>query len=220
MKLCSHALMAGIIPASWQEASIIVLPKDNKDKTNVESYRPISLLNFNHKIYTKAIATCLNAIIQEYISSDQTGFIPNRALTDNIQKSIGIIHHHCEKEKINFILLSVDIRKAFDSIEFTYRQTFVEELDFDPHFLSGFKAICDKPKACLNINGTYSTVILTRGMRKGCPLSPLLFAMAMKPLAKALRRHPQNTWSEFKLALCADDLTLYLTNPDCFMPQA
>lgn len=59
----------------WMEASVIVLPKDNKDKTNAGSYRPISLLNFDFKIFTKTLATRLNKIIHH---SDQTGFIWNR----------------------------------------------------------------------------------------------------------------------------------------------
>lgn len=136
MRLCNYALTNSSIHASWWEASIIVLPKDNKDKMNAESYRLIWLLNFDLKIFTKTLANCLNIIIQGYIKSDQTGFIPNRALTDNIQKSINLIWC-CRKEKILSILLSADICKAFDSTEFTYLQTLMEEMGFGSQFLNG-----------------------------------------------------------------------------------
>lgn len=36
--LCNHVLTTSVTPPTWQEASITVIPKEGKDKTNVESY--------------------------------------------------------------------------------------------------------------------------------------------------------------------------------------
>lgn len=54
--LCNALLTYGTMPLSWKEARIIVLPKKGKDLTNVASYRPISLLNLNVKIFTTIMA--------------------------------------------------------------------------------------------------------------------------------------------------------------------
>lgn len=59
---------------------------------------------------------------------------------------------------------------------------------------------------------------IERGMGQGCPLSPFLFALVMEPLATALRQADSVKGIrigsiEEKLALYADDLMLFLSDP-------
>lgn len=56
------------------------------------------------------------------------------------------------------------------------------------------------------------------GMRQGCPISPLLFAIVIEPLAASLRSSLEicgilRSGKEHKLLLYADDLLLYITDP-------
>lgn len=70
------------LPVTWKETKIIVLPKPGKDLTYPKSYRPIALLNLDHKILTNVYATRLNKILEYYSYSDQAGFIKGRQLRD------------------------------------------------------------------------------------------------------------------------------------------
>ena len=54
--------------------------------------------------------------------------------------------------------------------------------------------------------------------RQGCPLSPLLFNIVLEVLATAIRKEKEikgiQIGKEVKLSLFADDMILYIENPD------
>ena len=91
-------------------------------------------------------------------------------------------------------------------------------------FSNWMKVIYHSPEACVLTNGVHSSPFpLHRGTRQGCPLSPLLFALTLEPLAERIRNHQDIHGvtlgrTVHKMALYADDIILFVTRPEISVP--
>ncbi|CAI5778896.1 Hypothetical predicted protein [Podarcis lilfordi] len=54
-------IKGGPIPKTWTHSKIVSIPKPLKDSLKVESYRPISLINQDYKIFTSILANRLKS---------------------------------------------------------------------------------------------------------------------------------------------------------------
>lgn len=161
----------------------------------------------------------LNRIIGTYVHPDQAGFIPGRDMLDNIYKTLEILHY-CKTNKVDSTaILSLDTEKAFDRVEHGYILTLLNHMNFGPKFCTALRTAYQCPQARVKFNALLSSRFdISRGTRQGCPLSPLLFALAIEPLAEALRKQEDYQGiligkREYKLSLFADDFVLYLHHP-------
>lgn len=81
----NHAFDTGELSITLKQGVITCIPKGNKDKRYIKNWRPISLLNTAYKIASASIAQRLKTVLNKLISEDQTGFLPERYIGDNIR---------------------------------------------------------------------------------------------------------------------------------------
>lgn len=157
------------------EAHISVIPEMGKDPTQVQNYRPISLLNVDQKIFAKILANRLLSFIPSLVDSDQVGFVPGREARDNTIKPLNI-HHILSSTSQTGFLLYLDAKKAFNWLAWDYLEAVLHSVGLGSRLIAFILALYHSPTARVRVNGSLSNAFsISNGTRHECPVSTLIY---------------------------------------------
>ena len=209
----------GKLSISQRRGMIILLPKGDEPLTQLKNWRPITLLNVDYKIASKAIAKRLEATLDKLVHPDQTGFIRGRYIGENI-RLINDVMEDTKKQNSTGILISVDFQKAFDSLEWSSILSALQANSIGEGFLKWIRLFyTDIESAVINNGYLTSWFKPSRGVRQGCPLSPYLFILTAEILSNAIRQDTNIKGirifgNEIKLTQFADNTNLFCADLD------
>lgn len=139
------------------------------------------------KIISKILANQLDSVITSLFHVDQVGFIHGRSSSDNIRRLVNVMWLLADAY-FPVAAISLDAETAFDMVQWGYLVHILEEFGFGITFIKWIQVLYKYPEAAVQTNGLISDYfVLGRGTRQGSPLSPLLFCLALEPLAVATR---------------------------------
>ena len=151
-----------------------------RHKRFVKNWRPISLLNVDLKIISKVLATRFKKVISSLISSNQIEYVNGRFISEG-GRLISDILEICDTLKIEGFLLTVDIKKAFDSVDHSFLLKVLQKFGFGKDFIRWIGIILKNQESCVINGGTTTNYFkLERGARQEDPISAYLFILVLE----------------------------------------
>jgi hypothetical protein len=96
-------------------ARIILIVKEDGANT-LKKFRPISLINYSFKIFTKALNNRLEKVCDKLLASNQTAFVRGRYILESVVFTHKILHDAI-KNKEKGLVLKLDYEKAYDRVD-------------------------------------------------------------------------------------------------------
>jgi len=172
-------------------------------------------MNVDTKIFSKLLANRIKLVLPSIISDEQTAFVKDRYIGENVQLIQGIMEYTKRKQESGLIL-AIDFRKAFDCVSHSYLFKTLEHFGFGQKFIQMIKTLQQGAEnAVMNEGTTTQYFKLERSCRQGDCLSPYLFILVIETLFYKIK-HCKDIKGitcnrvEFKYGAYADDLTVFV----------
>ena len=172
----------------------------------------MSDLNVDAKILSKVLATRMKKVSHKLIGNEQTPYVPGRHITDAI-RSVSDLLYYADQNNLDGYLVSVDMEKAFDSVDHIFIITTLRKYGFWPNFIQWIKVLLNKQVSCVMNNG-FTTGYFTneRGTRQGDPISACLVIVVLEILFLQVKENEKIegiriSSHEFLLSEFEDDAT-------------
>lgn len=200
--LLNFLLRTGHFPLSWKIATVILIKKPGKGKTNPDNYRPISLLTSLSKIFEKVIHTRLQNYLYsaDLIPKFQFGFRSNHSTVQQLFRITEYISNSFEKH-CHTGSVFIDVSKAFDKVWYEGLLYKLKLFNTPKYLFNIIKSFLSNKQFSVKINDSNSNLQpISAGVPQDSKLGPILFNIFISDISESPRTN---------MALFADDTAIY-----------
>jgi hypothetical protein len=172
-----------ILPETFNETIIKLIMKNLNIIKNKNDLRPISLTNFEYRIYTKILANRFKKISPYLFLDYQTCSVFGRRINDCLNIIRDVIYDANLKGDELYIV-SIDQRKAFDSMSHRYLYALLDHVDINEFLTNSVKRIYNQSYASLVVDKyvSESKIYILGGIKQGCALSMFGYTLGIEEL--------------------------------------
>ena len=185
----NYSIESKQLPPSHKVSYLRLIPKTGKDCRVIANLRPITLSNTDHKLITKTYAKKLTHLMSEVIGNEQTAYIPGRLINDNVRSLLATIDLANVDDTVDGVILSLDAKKAFDSVDHRYIRRCLKAFGLDC-FVHIFDTLYTDLSSKIILNGkVVDGYSILKGVKQGDALSCILFIICMEPLIRNIKHN-------------------------------
>ena len=219
LQFVNHAFINSF-PVTVNTSVTTLLYKERGDIERMEYYRPISLINTDIKIISKALTNRLKLVLPQIIHKSQSA-VDGRRIDHTVHLLRDLIDL-ANKENLEAAFIFLDQEKAFDRVDHEFLYKTMNAFGIGNNFIQWVKQIYSTAVTRVKVNGFLSGPIpLMRGVRQGDPLSFLLYVLNIELFALQIRANKNivgfTVGGEKIVSMhYADDATISITQNRCF----
>lgn len=177
-KLCGEVWKAGEVPSEWRDGIVIPIPKKG-DQRECSNWRGITLLSTPGKIMATILLNRMRNAVDERLRQEQAGFRPGRSCCEQIFTLRQIIEKALMWQ-VPVVINFIDFRKAFDSVHRESLWKIMQSYGIPEKIIGIVKSFYDNSRCAIRCGGEVGEWFrIVTGVRQGCVLSPLIFALVV-----------------------------------------
>ena len=205
LQLFNTIWLSGKIPSSWKEATVVPIPKPNKDLSDPTNYRPIALTSCLCKTMERMVNDRLVWVLEskKLLSKFQCGFRKDHSTLDHLVRFEHFIREAFARKK-QVLAVFFDLEKAYDT---TWKHGILTDL-FDlefrgrlPIFIQNF--LSDRHFQVKSGSTFSNSYLQENGVPQGSILSPMLFNLKINNIMKSVSNNAN-------ASLFVDDFAVYI----------
>ena len=182
------------LPQQWKNANIILVHKQNGDRTECGNSRGISLLSVAGKVLTKIMLTrLLEHVVDLVLPESQCRFRRGRSAIDMIFVARQL-HETCCEQHQDLYLAFVDLTKAFDAVNRDLLWNILRKFGCPPTFIAMLQqfhtGMCAQVVMAASQSSSFPVEV---GVKQGCGLAPIIFNLLLVAITLVSHCHPQSS---------------------------
>ena len=203
----------GKVPPEWKQSSTILIHKGD-DPLALDNWRPIALQNTLYKVYAAVIARRIScwAVDTGVMSQAQKGFLPMEGCLEHNHLITSVLQDSRKRKRPAF-LTWLDLKDAYGSVPHEILLKTMKLAGLEGATLRIVEDLYHQPTTTVKTkHATTHPITIRRGVKQGCPLSPILFNIVMEVIIRAAEGTPAAGYrianSTIKSLAYADDLCI------------